>query len=924
MSLKGSEDVEVVISQINSFLDGSIWHTFCSSMPNSIHQKCTNNIIQILMKRVSEGSMPPISMFTTNSSSDLVESFIHFPDPKFLLIAHRLIIESNKHKYMIENNNTTNHNGSTLNRFNQNGFNQNRYNQNPFLNDLSLSQNENSYLCNNLNCSTVISFIELLLQKSPESTFNLMSQNDFSIFCLYVNFLVSAYFKYKNNAISSILCTYKLSIVLSQVFVLYETISNPTKEQYDNSLTLLLLLYKKHGDLLFTILKSEIPSSLHRQCDNAINAILDFIKLGDDQHQFNYSTSFGELFNGSTSDYLVAILLERAPKTSVAIIQTQIAIINSETGRPLNDYLRNMNSNKIKKFSDSEILNIIKSYSTKNTIPQSLAHLSMFDRRSLIEEVAPKLRKLAQTNSSARHLVNLLEEKKMIPLVREISSWKSIVNTLKDTDHTMHQFAEAASKTDIATFSTEFFNSFHKAVFTRHLNDLKKFCDDIHNNVINKLPDLNKFSQVVMNYLQSNLIEQHRKSLSLIAVRVPLSNAILEKEVFENKQEINILTGLHEAAIQSCESLTTNPTPLDQSIYFNPLLILRLRWRQLRGDSTGVSAWLPEFAALVDNDPLTFLKWESLQNEPKNIIKRSQILAKLGITTTFELIPLILKEILMLENPSEAVVEALLPILANCPLNKVVLPENPNISILFKIEKIIWCKTVMTHNTVTKILREGPPLFVSQTLLMNFSSNEDFEKFPIGFFALLFNSNELIGNKPTILEKSTLIINQQLNLQNNSCNTDFDEENQDFEIKRLPRYAKISIMAILSKKRISMPNFFESDNECARFFLFFSVCNKEFDNVHTYLKTNPDLINFLRSNVPEEAAFVGSNMWINSLIEFVFYSATYLFAFDNEHDNNEWKAFINIVRQSEWPSSISDDNTNLVVFNNYLKFLRIS
>ena len=371
------------------------------------------------------------------------------------------------------------------------------------------------------------------------------------------------------------------------------------------------------------------------------------------------------------------------------------------------------------------------------------------------------------------------------------------------------------------------------------------------------------------------------------------------------------MNDLHEAAILSCSYLTSNIVSKlnDKSVvYFDPLLILRLRWRNIRGDCSCPISWFPEFVSLFDNDCIKFLMWELNEEKPEKIERRSQILAKLGITTNFNKIPSILHHLLMFENPKKTVVDALIPVLMNCPIEKVALPEKVNISILFQISSILWSKSVMNHPEVLKILREKPPIEISQSLLMCCNLNSfNFVCFPIGFYALVFNSNELIGEKPEILISVT-----------NSIDDIEKGENIDLPFE-FPKYAKISMICYLIRKGIQLDHFFNSDIEFDSICLFFFICFKKFDAAVELLNLNENVMPFLLSNFSDGTSFVGPNVWIPSLIEFAFYCAANGIRFESQ----KWIQFISMVYDADWPQFITDDQSNFALIRDYMTDLGI-
>lgn len=878
------DDMEInsIFDDIQTFLDCPSWNNFCSSLSNApIDQKTTNGLISSIISKVSKGVLQPSVIFTNYNISALVDSFILNPDPNFFNIA--------------------------------------------------------SYLLNDIKNCTSLPFFELLIQKSPQIMISMINRKDSRMFTQYVRILTRSYVLKTNHFISEALCKYQLTLVIRELFLTISNL-NSTSDKYNynyesetnsfdttSTVSLLFELWKtnnKKNNLskYYSALKSESTIAFEFHSDNVINSILDFIQFGSDQKIFDYSIVFGDIYGKTSNQYFVAILLERMNNTPLTVFQSQLELIDKEAARPLREEMRksvlfqkNLTQNPLaishSKITDNELLSLSSQFIQKGSIPQKIAQLHMFEKSTLINKVAPDLRRLSKLSSAAKSLLETLEKRKMIPVVKEAASWMTIIETFRDTDSTMSQFAEASQKARPTEFAQKFFDSFNKALYLRHSEDVKVFCDKVSEIVISKLNGLREFTKTAVSFLNGCLCEQHRKSLSLIAVRCPL-HEFIESDIFNSKKEVQILNDLHEAAVIGCSYLTASQKNLNRkAVYFDPLLILRLRWRCLRGDFAGNLPWLPEFSSLIDDDTVKFLIWECNEVGPEKVEKRRQILAKLGLMTNFKKVPKILHHLLSMESPSKYVVEGLIPVLLNCPIEKVSLSEKVNISVLFQISSILWSKPVMTNPCVLGVLRDKPPVSVSQALLMSFNSNSyNFVCFPIGFYALIVNSNELVGEKPPILICLSEIIQclQKVEL---------------FEIpENLPKYAKISLVAFLARRNFPLNRFFDHDGEFASYCIFFSICLKKFDQAVLLLKSNVSIVSCLLDGFDDGYPFVGAGCWKNSLIEFAIYCAASQVAFDSP----DWASFVSLIYKANWPSNVCNDQSNFVLFSGYMKMLGIT
>lgn len=877
------EDSEIseIFEEIQIFLDCPTWRDFCLSLSNHQNpQKASNNLIPSIIENVSNGILQPSSIFAKNDISRLVDSFISSPDRRFFNIASYLLNDSKK-------------------------------------------------------CAS-LPFFELLLKRSPQTMISLINPKDSKIFDQYVRIMTKSYVSKEDRFISDALCKYKLSLVLRELFLTisnvnkngtkysynYDTLKDDTENEFDTKSTVSLLyeLWKinnKKNNLsnFYSSLQNESSVAFEFHLDNVINSILDFIQFGSEHQLFEYSIVFGNIFGKSSNQYFVAVLLERMNKTNESFVQIQIELIDREAAKPLREEMRksdrfqkkNMASSSLNNsvnLTEKDLLSLSMQYVQKGSIPERIAQLHMFNKQFLVNKVAPDLRKLAKENQQAKLLVEALEKKKLIPLFKETPRYETVIETLRDTDSTMAQFPDVLSKVKSEEYAPKFFNAFHKALYLRHADNIKLFCDRISETIIYHLEDIKSFTLEVVKFLTGSICEQHRKSLSLLAVRCPLHDFI-ESSFFNHKREVQIINDLHEAAIQSCSYLSSKKINSNlKAVYFDPLLNLRLRWRNIRGDHLGTISWLPEFISLVDNDVVKFLKWELNENKPQNLERRSVILAKLGITTNFSKIPIILHHLLMAETPEKTVVDALIPILNNCPAEKVSLPEKVNISILFRINSILWSKSVMNHPEILKILRENPSVEISQSLLMSCDLNSlNFICFPIGFYALIVNCNELVGQKPEILDSISALINRIES--GNQFDVPFD----------LPKYAKISLIAFLARKKFDLSLFFTCDDEFASICIFFMICFKRFNDAVNLLNQNDRIIQFLMSNFIDGLAFVGQNQWMNSLIEFAIFCAEN----DVFYEPKSWSRFISLIFKEEWPQYIVENQSNFCVLNNYMK-----
>lgn len=859
MSFSDDKDFLSLKHDIDRFFNSDSWHQFYMSLSNESTANNTDLLIPTLTREMRKGTINPSIIFKTNQVTKLVESFILNPDQSFLNIAFRLLI--------------------------------------------------------NLNDNSPLPFIESLIERSPRTIINMISQTPTEVFTYFIRLLIFSYFRKPSSFLSKSLLKYSMKILIPQFFLdvtKYDSTKSTSSIDPHNIISLLLDFWKFSNEqhilhLFYSSVRTEISVAFDEQYDHIVLTVLDFIDSGYQQQLFEYSTVFGEIFGGSDSEYFVDILCDRMDQTENAIVQTQIELINPQVSKPLKDLLQSkMHKNETKtqrfrNFPDTELISAATQYQQKKTMPAFISQLHMFDKEVLINSVAPALIRLSTSNQACKEFVEFLENKKFIPVIKKTTNWETVISTLRDTDSTIGQFAQLSYKVPMNKFAPKFFDSFHKALNLRHSKDIKNFFKLISTQFISKLDDLTEFTKIVVEFLKSDLNKQHRKTLSIIALACPL-HRFIESDIFDQDRELEIILNLHEAAIISCEYLTSDQ---NYETYFDPLLILRLRWRYLRGDSSSTICWNPEFVSLADNNIFYFMKWEATSTNPNSINKRMRILSLLGIVSSFSKVPMLIRELLSIEHPSSCFIETIVPFLKHCSLEKVVLPEKINLNTLFQIDTILWSDSVMNHPQVLELLRNNPDVSISQSLLIsNGTTTQNFEKHPIGFYALLVNAEKLIGEKPPILDH----IEQLLE------NIDYCNINNE-----IPYYAILSMVAYLSQRNRNLHRLFGVNQSFSKACVFFSTCEHKFDQLTRFLQSNPTTLKVLTNGIPECIPFVGNNCWQPSLIDFCFYCITNQIYFDFP----DWIHFVSQIKDASWPQSYFENNSKLVLFNEYCKYHNI-
>jgi hypothetical protein len=511
-----------------------------------------------------------------------------------------------------------------------------------------------------------------------------------------------------------------------------------------------------------------------------------------------------------------------------------------------------------------------------------------------------------------------MEHNQIIPRQVPAISWESGVRQIRTTDQPLAGIAlimdQAKARCDLA--APELFASFHVALNTRHASDVIEFADQFEAKVIQPMAyaKQDQLAEIAVRFLCANLADQHRISLSVFALRCPISKHVGMIFQCSMSREMEVLIGLHRAALTSAAfvrlggpkaSKPSSQLELVASsaksgvVILDRVLILRLRWRILRRDSLDGTCWAPEFLQLCESDPVVFLRWET--TAPNTDLAR---LSWLGITTNRGKLPHFLAELLREDsNPSEFLTAALAPLLSRIPPQFILVPERPNLDFLFRLD-CLWCRPVMRHPRVIEHLRD-PDVVVSQSLLRALPPEDEveaiFREFPHGFAAMLANFDSLVGTRPRSLCDAQQILIGRSNIFRDAA-----------------PFAVVSVVFLVAKRGGDLVQFAGSMGtpDWAKYCLFFVICYGQYDQAIDLLNRYPFLFPILKDGVEEEMSFVGLRKWTDSRIRFAFYCARNEVEFEQR---DEWKAFLNAVRVADWPDAITLDNQNLRVFDLYRK-----
>jgi hypothetical protein len=541
--------------------------------------------------------------------------------------------------------------------------------------------------------------------------------------------------------------------------------------------------------------------------------------------------------------------------------------------------------------------------------------------------LGPQLRQLSSIHPAVALLISELEKKKHISPERPPVDWEAAIRQWREFGRGLDSLVAVLdqSKTSCEKFGLKLFSAFHFVLFKRCVSNPIDFAHKFDLNVIRKLSYAaqDQLADLAVTFLCANLLDQHRRSLSILALRCPITKYINRFLECSERREMEILSGLHKAALVSAEFVRLEGSPRKKSekgllslelvdsemetnrvvVVLDRLIILRLRWRVLRDDSLDKIVWTPEFLWLCDSDPILFLRWELGQSA---VSETPAILARLGIVTNFQILPKLLCEFLVTKSkPSSAIMGVLIQLLSRTPPAQIKLPERTNMNLLFQLE-CLWCTSVLNDYKVIEFLHD-PPLFAAQQLLSCLPRNADcehihdlFTAFPHAFAAMLYHLLDLYGEKPQRLVDAGQIFERKL------CET-----------TDCPRFIKMAVAFVASKTNRNLVDFavWLKEREWVECFLFFAICTKQYEQAVQIINSDLRLINFFEQHVPEEMVFVGAGKWTDSLIRFAVYCLHQTVSFAQAR---EWKRFLTRVKYADWPDGLALNQVNLMLLERAL------
>jgi hypothetical protein len=834
--------------EIVEFLDTPDWQELMGSLSNNLAE-CRDSVLQSIVKKINSGIVSAELGFSSFSVSFLVNQMVSAFDPPLFKIAVQL--------------------------------------------------SAHGFLPAKL-------FLEQLIQLAPDkiaTALPVLNLNPHSLSPLVLS-MVMTFHRHPSLALQRLLDTIPLELLLHEMRRFVKTLPDCDFKELCK-----LLTHYHLQNSIFPLLERELHSALSESNSGFLNLLLDFLYHGLTTAAFNYSQAFTAIFESCKSPLLASVLAQRAPSTEDSVLQIQCAVLDEKSTAPLKDLLRSRSAAN-DSVSDQDIFRFAQEFSRTKVIPPGLRAKLMFDKTSIIA----LLRKHSRGDPLVQRLADEMERTKMIPRPPTSLPWEQSVKQLQSSDTPLSGITEileqSRARYDLA--APELFNSFHIALHTRHAGDVVEFADQFESKVIQPMPyaKQDQLCELAVRFLCANLAGQHRESLSILAVRCAMAK--FAPLIFEcaPDREVEVLVGLHRAALTSALFLRLGgPKPLKTSshlelapppcatgvVTMDRVVILRLRWRILRGDSGDETCFLPEFLQLCESDPVLFLRWECQSAESS-----AQRLARLGIAGNSAMMPQFLAELLRSDRmPAESLVEAMAPLLSRIPPSLVGVPEAPNLELLFRLD-CLWCRPVMFNPRVVESLRDAS-VGVSQALLRALPIADDVEalfmQFPHAFAAMLANFPQLLGDRQRAL-----------------CDAHQTFVGRSRIYRDAPRFTVVAVVAMVAKRGEDLLQFAETMDgfDWVKYCLFFAICHGKFEAAVQILGKWNGLFPFLREGVEEEVTFLEHTTWTEARIRFAFYCAR------NEVDfaeREEWKSFLNAVRIADWPDALTIDSQNFRIFD---------
>ncbi|EAY16379.1 hypothetical protein TVAG_359880 [Trichomonas vaginalis G3] len=819
--MEGEDSIQLIREDLDMLLNSREWLSFLSSLSNDYSD--LNNYIDLdrLTTNISNGVYDRMYPFTHFNNNIICDSFQHKPSISFL-------------KFLVTN---------IADRLVSNYL------------DTIISKHSKILLDLKLNTVMNTNQKDIIAQSALRTAFLTKNKETIKLLQYLNESTIKSIFKF--------LCqeNEKFSMeILSQTFS--ATHFNILREEADNSL--------KNGKLL------------------NVNFILDFLEKNDTK-LFTYSDAFRKIFDKLSCQELSDVLVSRASVTRVDIMQVQAAMLNPIDAAPLRKTLQKYNDPK-NTFSDEQLRLFGNMFETKKEIPSIIMQMYVVDRMTLEKSVIPAMENLAGRDKNISSLLDEMRKQKMI-----IKPKKSPLKLFFTKDVSFEALVNCIDELSLkdSNFASDLFDCFNNCLYKRHRDDIKKFMIDFDSRFLKCLSakSLMVLSEKCVDYLCSDLILQHRFSLATIALRLPIQNYY--QKIFDSgkENEVRTLAALHDSSIATADYIKLRETrfindgdPISLAV-MDKEIVLRYRWRYLRGDAMTFVYGLPEHAELCEDDEELFLKWE-LQEKNANM-NREEIIEKLGIKNTeknFEII-LSTKEI------EETALRALIPLFRDVKISS--LPTFVNIKSA-SCFPLIWNVNILKMESFQQELRKFP-----------IETAKSFIKFvPDGYEAIVEQFPTIIACVCVNEIQTTYEVFDKASL---SIRRSYDFSNESFPFV-------LAVVCTMFMKEQDLNPFEYNFENWKKAFVFFSIMRKQYNKAIQILEKDINICAVLLRNECEQLHFCNRGSWAINTVKFILYCASIDFYIDSP----VWRHLIDCCRYVPWPQEMADDDCVFATFETYV------
>jgi len=707
-------------------------------------------------------------------------------------------------------------------------------------------------------------------------------------YLMLIDFVIGVIDGYQNKQILEFLFLFDIRDIMIRVLM------------YDNkeSISYIVnsMLSKPNGQELFPEFV-KIASDSGRKI--FINCVLDTLEeLGFSNQE--YSELFGIIFSPCYSN-IIELLVERSKTHESQFTKFQIEQIGMPLSAPLQSAINNKPIEE--NVQDDILIKQLNQFEKNGKIPDYLLQMAIIDKIHLNKVVIPKMLTLSAKHPSMSRLIEALMAERLV-LTRPIKNYLSYVKSLANTDEKMETVGfciEEGMKTGEVT-SLDFFDAIYSAVFRRHRNDQKHFFFQIYNRIFKNLSEITKL-KIASDAFQGLFKcseELNRLTLCSLLLRLEYSDNIPQLFKIGMKLEMIILETFHEASKTSSDSFECTKYDMynnENSVFFDPRIILRLRWRALRGDTHSTTPFINDFVGKVADDPTLFLNWESLEPNPANF---SQTMEKIGLLKNNEIDIGLLPTLLSMNSDRRLFVVKSLQHIASKSKYIVKIGPQTNMEYLFFLPSINESE-ILFNPFVLRYLRSLPKL--PSEYFARFSSGNDYREFfsthPLIYSIIL---REVIENR-TSFSKNGLVEEGKLILISNGFKTN-------------ERFVAFGVTFVAYMKKMDFVNTFADNSPILMIScLFFALCAGFYRDCVQIVQRNPDIIDFLLSNVPEDGIFCEKGVWVQSLISFALFCSKESISI---HNTAKWLKFLQRVGEENWGNKKMSDHDTILQFSSYM------